>query len=62
MSVSILVPGRIPENRPMEATCRNCGCVFQFTPQDAKRVNDQRDGDFYSISCPTCKMQVNKQA
>lgn len=61
MAVRILVPGRVPEEAPMDAKCGHCGCQFQFTAQDAKRVSDQRDGDFWSIACPTCRRPVTKQ-
>ena len=60
MAVRIITPGRLPEEEPMDARCSSCGCHFEFTAKDAKRVNDQRDGDFWSIACPTCRRLVTK--
>lgn len=55
----IIRQGTIPEHRQIETTCNNCDTVFEFQPIEAKYNNDQRDGDFYSIACPTCKHTCN---
>ena len=62
MSIRIIKPGKMPEHRIFEATCRFCTCVFEFTPNYAKLVFDQRDGDYYSIACPHCGHQCTKAA
>lgn len=56
----IIKQGVPPETKEIEATCRNCDTVFAFLQIEAKRVNDQRDGDFWSIACPVCAKQVTK--
>jgi hypothetical protein len=52
MTVKIIVPGILPAGK-----CRNCSCQFTFNPSDARLVLDQRDGNYYTIDCPTCRQQ-----
>ena len=56
----IIERGVPPETKEIEVTCRNCKTVFAFLPIEARRVNDQRDGDFWSLPCPICTKQVTK--
>jgi hypothetical protein len=57
MTVKIIVPGILPEEKIITGKCLNCKCSFTFNPPDAKLVLDTRDGDYYSIACPTCGYQ-----
>lgn len=43
---------RVP--RQIRTECSGCGCEFEFGRDEAKLIDDPRDGDFYSISCPDC--------
>lgn len=36
-----------------QLTCRGCSTVFAFYLKEANLVHD-RDGNFYTIACPTC--------
>jgi len=53
--VRIIKQGTIPENQPIQTDCNHCSTVFEFLPFEAQYNHDQRDGDYYSIACPTCK-------
>jgi hypothetical protein len=56
----IIKPGKLQSKRKISATCRKCDCVFTFTAEEADVVFDQRDGDYYAITCPTpeCRNRV----
>lgn len=57
--MKIIKRGILPSERDMEAHCMACKTVFEFTPsKDAKRVNDQRDGDSWKVACPVCGRQT----
>lgn len=58
--MKILKQGTPPEKRVFTATCNYCKTEIEFEQGEAKRVNDQRDGDFLSIPCPTCGHQITK--
>ncbi|MBI1620052.1 hypothetical protein [Aquamicrobium zhengzhouense] len=62
MTVQIIRPGTLPEERAYTATCRNCDCQFTFLRADARYVPDQRDGDYLSIPCPTCTKEFTTSA
>lgn len=42
------------ENTP--CTCSFCRCEFVFRPCEARRVEDQLDGDYYRVACPECSV------
>lgn len=50
--MKIITEGELPETRPIRTTCRSCRTLFEFTPAEATRVSDQRDGDYYRVTCP----------
>lgn len=58
--MKIISRGVNPVTKPVQATCRNCNTVIEFSPFEAKYVNDQRDGDFYEIACPECAFKITK--
>jgi hypothetical protein len=45
--------GKLPQERLMEGECSNCKCAIECKQGEAEHTSDQRDGDFYSIKCPT---------
>lgn len=50
--MKIITRGTPLRQKSYQATCRKCGCVFQFQREEAKYVSDQRDGDALVIKCP----------
>lgn len=48
----IIRKGKLPSNVVLQCTCRNCKTVFEFEAWEAEVVNDQREGDFFRITCP----------
>lgn len=52
MAVTIITRGIAPRDIYMRSTCSRCGTVFEYQALDAKKVEDSRDGDYYSIKCP----------
>lgn len=58
--VKIIYPGIVPESKPRRCECSNCKSVLEFTPAEhaVQRINDQRGGDFYSLTCPFCAAKV----
>ena len=62
--MKIIKEGKLPEVETIRVTCRNCNCVFEFLVGEAKKTFDQRDGDYYTIACPTvgCSKMVIKSA
>lgn len=60
--MKIITKGRTdPET--VRFNCNKCGCVFEAVKMlEAQRVNDQRDGDFWSCRCPQCDKHCTKAA
>lgn len=58
----IIQQGTNPASRPLTGSCNHCDTVIEFLPFEAKFHSDQRDGDFYSIECPTCRRQITASA
>ncbi len=52
--------GIAPSERTIEAKCQRCHSVVEFLANEAKRVADQRDGDFLQIACPVCHHNITK--
>lgn len=50
MAIKLIIPGKLPSEKPLRGDCRNCGAVYEFTVGDARCVHD-RDGDLYEITC-----------
>lgn len=50
----IIKQGSLPDHEVIETTCGNCKTIFTFTVIEADAVYDQRDGDYFKISCPFC--------
>jgi hypothetical protein len=58
MTIKITKPGVLPETVEREGRCNYCRCEFTFTPKDATFGEDQRDGGYYKLPCPTCTREV----
>lgn len=58
--MKIIKRGTIQSQREYRANCRTCDTVFQFAQWEGKVTKDQRDGDFVSIACPVCSMNISK--
>jgi hypothetical protein len=50
--VKITKVGTLPCSKTYQARCRSCKTEFIFERKEAKYNNDQRDGDYLSITCP----------
>lgn len=53
MAIKIVSPGR--KSRKIYRTkCAICNCIFEFEEEDAKYIEDPRDGDAWNVTCPEC--------
>jgi ribosomal protein S27E len=43
-------------------TCEDCMCEFECFESEMKRISDQREGNYLTITCPSCKTQVTRGA
>jgi ribosomal protein S27E len=50
--MQIIKAGKLPQEKKYRLTCNTCGTVFDFKLREARFTSDQREGDFYTISCP----------
>ena len=49
----IIKEGQLPETKKHVFTCTNCKCQFEAIRSECTYNDDQRDGAFLSITCPT---------
>jgi hypothetical protein len=56
--MKVIHQGNNPATVPLQCTCGQCRSVIEFLPFEAKRTFDQREGDFYSITCPVCQFTI----
>ena len=62
MAVVVTKQGALPSHDVFAGTCRVCSTEVEFLRGDAKLTFDQRDGDFLSVTCPTCSATINVNA
>ena len=55
MAIRIIKQGIVPEEVVYRTTCLGCDTEFEFLQKDGKFTDDQRDGAYVSIPCPTCE-------
>lgn len=55
----IIERGTPPADKPIQAKCNNCKTLFEFMQNEAQRVHDQRDGDYWHLNCPVCNHTVS---
>lgn len=58
-TMRIIKRGFIPENYVFQATCGHCKTEVEFEANEAKRTNDQREGDFLTVKCPLCGRDIH---
>ena len=47
----------------VEFKCRKCGTIFAAVMNlEARRIYDQRDGDYWQCDCPLCNQFCTKAA
>ena len=61
MTIKILKQGKLPEDIQYAFECYNCKTEFVATNADGKRVQEQRDGDYTEVNCPTCGYRCTSQ-
>jgi RNase P subunit RPR2 len=44
----------------IQAGCRHCDSVIEFSRSEGRITRDQRDGDFVTIICPVCGREIHK--
>lgn len=59
-SMEIIKKGELPAEKLYTLTCRYCSTEFRFKQGEAKRISDQRDGNYLSINCPLCHRQCTQ--
>ena len=61
MTIKILKQGKLPEDIQYAFECYNCKTEFVATNADGKRVQEQREGDYTEVNCPTCGYRCTSQ-
>lgn len=56
--MNIIHRGIKPAERRHTVRCTSCSSVMELSESEAKRVSDQRDGDYMSFDCPVCSRLV----
>lgn len=54
MTIRIVQRGVLPEEKIYRGTCSYCKTIFTFNGSDGTLRSDQREGDYYEITCPVC--------
>ena len=49
---------KFDDGSPFNGKCDMCGCEVEVTRNEIKETNDQRDGDYYWVSCPECRNPI----
>ena len=61
--MKIIKEGRDPRcGYTVISVCHNCKTEFEWNTNEAVLVPDQRDGDYYKLSCPLCSVQITTDA
>lgn len=50
----IIKSGRGDMFPEIPCTCIHCKCQFYFRRDEARIVEDSRDGDYFRVGCPQC--------
>ena len=61
----IIKPGDLSQGWEGQWTCPHCSCVWELDGTESgamvpRFTSDQRDGDYFSTTCPTCSHSVTK--
>lgn len=57
--MKIIKQGIDPKTLVYKGSCNNCSTEVEFDRSEGKVTYDQRDGDYISVECPTCKHKIN---
>lgn len=57
--MEILKQGTKPEDSVHTGRCINCGTEVKFKRSEGKVTFDQRDGDYVTVACPTCRRPIH---
>jgi RNase P subunit RPR2 len=58
----IIRRGVLPEEKIYRASCNHCKTEVEFTGAEGRLKYDQRDGNFYTVTCPVCNNLITKDA
>ncbi len=60
MTIKIIKRGFPKVEIPIQAVCKSCHSIIEFTKQDARISisRNQLDGPSYSVVCPVCTKMV----
>ena len=61
MAIQIIQRGVLPAAVRYKTECRHCNTIFSFLKSDARLTGD-REGDFYTITCPECSKDCHISA
>lgn len=57
--MEIIFYGRVLEDTTREFSCMECSSVMRAKVSELGAIHpDQRDGDYYMITCPVCKSKI----
>jgi C4-type Zn-finger protein len=57
--VKIIFYGRTNEETKREIWCPECESIMETTIAEMGPVHpDQRDGDYYTVTCPVCRKNI----
>ena len=62
MAIQIIQRGVLPAAIRYKTKCRHCNTIFSFLKSDARLIDDQRDGNFYTLECPVCSKDCHISA
>ncbi|WP_311270505.1 hypothetical protein [Sphingobium sp. WCS2017Hpa-17] len=62
MAIKVTKRGSLPEHDLFAGTCHRCKTEVEFERQDARFTDDQRDGGYLTVPCPTCRDNISVQA
>lgn len=58
--MKMIFKGKVPEEEVYRTTCYHCRSVYEYKAKEVKRVNDQRDGDYFTFDCQLCGKQLTQ--
>lgn len=56
--MEILKQGTKPEDSVHTGRCVSCGTEVKFTRSEGRVMFDRRDGNFVTVTCPTCQRPI----
>lgn len=62
MAIRVTKQGSLPELDVFAGACQHCKTEVEFERRDARFSEDQRDGAFLTVDCPTCNGSIHVSA